>query len=61
MSDRKESSYKLKKKFSYSTTYVLWREAVKRDGAGSERAVDLACQHAKAMGVKNEACMVFAS
>lgn len=45
-----------KKKWSYSTTYQLWREAVLSGGAGSDKALALTCQHAKAMSVRNCAC-----
>lgn len=45
-----------KKKHVYSTTYQLWREAVLKDGAGSQKAIALSCQHAKTMRVVNEAC-----
>ncbi len=60
MSDRKPTSAwqrKKKKKWMYSTTYQLWKEATLKDGAGSHKAVALACQHAKTMSVKNEACV----
>jgi len=46
-----------KKKWMYSTTYQLWREAVKVHGAMSEKAIALSCQHAKTMSVKNSACV----
>ena len=47
-----------KQKYVYSTSYQLWREAALKDGAGSTKAIALACQHAKAMSVKNERCGV---
>lgn len=46
-----------KKKWVYSTVYQLWREAVLKDGAGSPKALALACQHAKTQSVKAEACV----
>lgn len=48
---------KQKKKWAYSTTYVLWKEAAMKDGAGSEKALALTCQHAKSMSVRNSACI----
>lgn len=37
----------------YSTAYQLWREEVLKGGAGSPKALALACQHAKYVGVKH--------
>lgn len=45
-----------KKRWIYSPVYQLWREAVLDQGASSEKAVALACQHAKKMQVHACAC-----
>lgn len=57
MSDKKPSKYATKNKWLYSTTYQLWKEAALKEGASSQKAIALSCQHAKAWGYKNAACV----
>lgn len=45
-----------KSPFMYSPTYQLWKAAVLSGGAGSKKAFDLACHHAKTLGVFREDC-----
>lgn len=55
MSDRlPTSSWQRQQKsaYLYSPTYQLWREAVAVHGFMSQKAVDLACKHAKQMNVR---------
>lgn len=54
---REPSKYSRKKKFTYSTSYQLWREAVLKEGAGSPKALALSCQHARAFNIAVEACV----
>lgn len=41
-----------KKKWAYSTAYQLWREEAIKNGAMSNKAVALSCQHAKFVQIK---------
>lgn len=41
--------------YPYSGTYLEWKRVVLNEGAGSQRALDLACKHAKFVGVKHYA------
>lgn len=42
-----------KSPYLYSPAYQLWREATLSGGASSEKALALACKHAKYVGVKH--------
>lgn len=50
-----KSPYQRKQKSPhvYSAAYQLWRKAALNDGASSQKALDLSCQHAKYVGVKH--------
>lgn len=52
---RPKSPYQKKQKspYLYSAVYQLWKEAVLKDGAGSQKAIALSCQHAKYVGVRH--------
>lgn len=42
-----------KSPYLYSPTYQLWREAALKDGASSEKALALACKHARFVGARH--------
>lgn len=55
MSERKQSAWQRKGKssFVYSGIYSEWKREAKANGAGSPRALELSCLHAKANRVRH--------